>query len=111
MPTVFSSRLSSSPSPTPSPVAPTPTNRLPVVGITEPRSPARTVEPVDPPALRTRPPAFLSLRELAVVLGVSERGVRNWVRRGLLPRVKLGRRVLFRWTQIDEALAKLERRR
>jgi excisionase family DNA binding protein len=66
---------------------------------------------VDPASLRTRPPAFLSLRELALVLGVSERGVTNWVRRGLLPRVKLGRRVLFRWTQVEHALARLESRR
>lgn len=66
---------------------------------------------VDAAALRASPPQLLNFRELSVVLGVSERAVSNWVRSGILPRIKLGRRVLFRWSQIEAALAKLEGKR
>jgi len=60
-------------------------------------------------SIRTNPPALLSIGELAFVLGLSPRAVHNYVARGLIPRVKLGRRVLFRWTQVQASLAKLEK--
>jgi excisionase family DNA binding protein len=59
---------------------------------------------------RTNPPLYLSERDLAFVIGVSPRSIRNWVNKGLIPRIKIGRRVLFRWATVQAALEKLERR-
>lgn len=61
------------------------------------------------PSLRTNPPTLLSERELAVVIGLCPRSIRNHVRAGVIPRIKIGRRTLFRWPQVEAALAKLER--
>ncbi len=36
------------------------------------------------------PPAFFTERSLAVYLAVSDRTIRNWIRRGELPSYKLG---------------------
>lgn len=46
--------------------------------------------------------------ELVFVLGVSPRFLRNCVQAGLIPRIKIGRRVLFRWPQVEAAIAKME---
>lgn len=52
---------------------------------------------------------MLSTAELAFVLGLSTRAIHNYVARGFIPRIKLGRRVLYRWTQVHAALAKIEK--
>ena len=39
---------------------------------------------------KTDPPAFFTERTLAAYLSVSDRTVRNWIRRGDLPSYKLG---------------------
>jgi hypothetical protein len=62
-----------------------------------------------PADLRTNPPTLLNERELAVVIGLCPRSIRNHVRAGLIPKISIGRRVLFRWSQVEAALAKLER--
>lgn len=62
-----------------------------------------------PADLRTNPPTLLNERELAVVIGLCPRSIRNHVRAGVIPRILIGRRVLFRWPQVEAALAKLER--
>jgi len=81
--------------------------------------PASSIPPAEKPRrsalvlsdeLRVRPPVFLNERELAHVLGICPRSIRNHVRLGNIPRVKLGSRVLFRWPQVEAALAKLEGR-
>jgi len=59
-------------------------------------------------SIRINPPALLSVSELAFVLGLSRRSVDNLVAHGIIPRIKLGRRVLFRWAQVQAALAKIE---
>lgn len=59
--------------------------------------------------LRTNPPRLLSPREAAAVLGISARHLQNLTAAGRLPRIKLGRRVLYRWNQLEAALAKLEK--
>ena len=58
--------------------------------------------------LRVNPPALLTERELAWVSGLCARTIRNYVRAGIIPRVKIGRRVIFRFPQVLAALAKLE---
>lgn len=62
------------------------------------------------PSIRTNPPTLLNERELAVVIGLSPRSIRNLVRAGTIPRIKICRRTLFRWPQVEAALAKLEGR-
>jgi excisionase family DNA binding protein len=39
---------------------------------------------------KSRPPAFFTERTLASYLAVSDRTIRNWIRRGELPSYKLG---------------------
>lgn len=60
--------------------------------------------------LRANPPKILSPREAAYALGICERNLQNLTKRGVLPRIKLGRRVIYRWEQIERALIKLEGR-
>jgi predicted DNA-binding transcriptional regulator AlpA len=57
--------------------------------------------------LLTNPPAFLSEAQLVLVTGLSARSIRNYVKAGIIPRIKIGGRVLFRWADVDAALAKL----
>lgn len=59
--------------------------------------------------LRVNPPVLQSERELAHTTGLSPRSIRNYVRDGLIPKITIGRRVIFRWPQVLAALAKLER--
>ncbi len=75
----------------------------------EKRAPKRTYQEWTAPS-RNAPPAFMSERELAFVLGISVRSIRNYVARGLIPRIKIGRRVLFRWATVQSALAAMEGR-
>jgi hypothetical protein len=62
------------------------------------------------PDLRTNPPLIVDEKELSLITGLCPRSIRNHVRAGLIPRVKIGRRVLFRWPAVEAALAKLEGR-
>ena len=61
-----------------------------------------------PADLRVNPPVLLNERELAFITGICVRSLRNYVRSGIIPRIKIGRRVLFRWPQVEAALARLE---
>jgi hypothetical protein len=60
------------------------------------------------PDLRINPPVLIDERELAFITGLCPRSIRNLVKAGVIPRIKIGRRVLFRWPQVEAALAKLE---
>lgn len=71
------------------------------------QAPAQLSAPSEP-SLRTHPPVLMNERELAIVMNVCVRTVRNMVRDGQIPRIKIRRRVLFRWPQVEAALAKLE---
>ena len=51
---------------------------------------------------------ILSQRQLAEYLGLCERSVRNLERRGVIPRIKLGKRTVYRLDSILAALARLE---
>ena len=52
--------------------------------------------------------SILSQRQLADYLGLCERSVRNLERPGVLPRIKLGKRTVYRLDSIMAALARLE---
>ena len=58
--------------------------------------------------LRISPPTYLNEREVAVVLGICPRSVRNFTRRGILKVIKLGRRRLYRRDAVFQALHHLE---
>lgn len=62
-----------------------------------------------PLEMRRNPPVLVNQRELAFIMGVSVRFITNLVDQELIPRIKIGRRVLFRWPQVQAALAKLEK--
>ena len=76
-----------------------------------PQSPRHKQRPAKPLTheLRVNPPVLQSERELAHTTGLSPRSIRNYVRDGLIPKITIGRRVIFRWPQVLAALAKLER--
>jgi len=52
---------------------------------------------------------YLSAAELASYLGVGRNSIANWVRQGLIPEIRLGRRRLYRLDRIESALEQLER--
>jgi hypothetical protein len=53
--------------------------------------------------------AFISERELLRRLPVSRRTIHNWRRAGKIPSILIGRRVLFCWENVADALRRLER--
>jgi hypothetical protein len=61
----------------------------------------------DNETLRRNPPVFVNERELVIITGLCARTITNYVKAGLIPRIKINRRVLFRWKDVDAALAKL----
>ena len=48
-------------------------------------------------------------KEMAQMLGISERSLKNWVSSRKVPYIKLGRIVLFDPAKVEAALAKYER--
>ena len=58
--------------------------------------PARASDPV------------LTKRELAARFRVSNRTIDNWMTRGYLPYLKIGKAVRFRWSEVDRQLSDLE---
>ena len=52
--------------------------------------------------------ALMNRKTAAEWLGLSEKGLRNFVARGLLPEVRLGHRRLYQKVALQRALAKLE---
>ena len=62
----------------------------------------RAVEPSGPEASD----GLLDKWELAPKLRISKRSLDNWMKRGWLPYIKLGRSVRFRWSDVVEQLAK-----
>lgn len=53
---------------------------------------------------------MLNKREIAARLRFSVRGVDNWMKRGLIPYLKIGRSVRFRWSEVERHLGSLESR-
>jgi excisionase family DNA binding protein len=52
---------------------------------------------------------FINQTELLRRLPVSRRTIHNWRTSGKIPSIKIGRRVLFCWENVAEALRRLER--
>ena len=53
--------------------------------------------------------AFIDEPELRRRLPVSRRTIHNWRRAGKIPSIVIGRRVLFCWDNVADALRRLER--
>lgn len=58
--------------------------------------------------LRLNPPVLMNEREVAVVLNVCPRSIRNFTSQRILPVIRLGRRRLFRRDAVLAALQALE---
>ena len=54
-------------------------------------------------------PPILSQRQLAEYLGVCERTVRNLERQRVLPRIKLGKRTVYRLDSVLSSLSRMEK--
>lgn len=54
---------------------------------------------------KVTPPAFFTERSLAAYLAVSDRTIRNWIRRGELPSYKLGAARRINPADVDAFLA------
>lgn len=52
---------------------------------------------------------FIDEKELLRRLPVSRRTIHNWRRAGKIPSIVIGRRVLFCWENVADALRRLER--
>ena len=52
------------------------------------------------------PPAaeYVTKPEVAKRLGKSERTIEHWVRKGILPSIKIERSILFPWVDVQNAL-------
>ena len=59
--------------------------------------------------LRWNPPHIMNAKELAVYLGISERKIRSDTASGKIPSVRIGGRVVFRLSDIDQCLENLKR--
>jgi excisionase family DNA binding protein len=53
---------------------------------------------------------LLNKREIAQRLRFSVRSVDGWMKRGLIPYLKIGRSVRFRWSEVERHLGALESR-
>ena len=54
--------------------------------------------------IRIEPEGFITKETLAIRLSRTVRTVENWQRRGIIPYVKCGRCVLFKWTDVETHL-------
>lgn len=52
----------------------------------------------------------LTKKELAERLRIGTRTVDTWMRRGVVPYMKIGKSVRFRWSEVESYLARLEMR-
>jgi predicted site-specific integrase-resolvase len=52
---------------------------------------------------------FLDEKQLLARLPVSRRTINNWRNAGKIPSIKIGRRVIYCWENVAEALRRLEK--
>ncbi len=62
------------------------------------------VDAVEAASPLTNLPALLTVREVAIYLGVHEKTVYAWVERGAMPHYKIGGRVRFDRAQVQQWL-------
>ena len=59
----------------------------------------------------TTPETFISKPVVAQRLGKSLRTIDNWMQWGILPYYKIGHSVVFKWSEVEHALAQVCRSR
>jgi excisionase family DNA binding protein len=70
-------------------------------------SPTSTVpRPVGKPQTPVLPEPYISKVETAKRLGKSVRCLDSWIKQGLIPFFKVGRNVLFKWSDVETHLSK-----
>jgi predicted site-specific integrase-resolvase len=52
---------------------------------------------------------FLTEKQLLTRLPISRRTAFNWIQKGKLPVVKIGRRKLYHWKSVEEALLRIQK--
>jgi hypothetical protein len=63
--------------------------------------------PAEPrPGNSPAPEDYLSIAQLAIKLNRGERTIGRWMHDGLLPYLKVGHFVYFKWDMVDQALSK-----
>ena len=78
------------------------------------KTPQFNMTSMNPPC-RQPPPSsesfeqFINKFEVGRRTGMCPRTIDNWMKRGLLPYYKMGRSVLFRWTELEAHLAEKHR--
>ncbi len=74
-----------------------------------PASSSHKFTPAEIKALRDSPPWIMGVDEVAVVLGRSERSVRDDIRRGRIPHLRIGGAIKVRRGDLEKALSGLVR--
>lgn len=58
--------------------------------------------------LKTKEPENMTVQETAKLLGVTELTIHNYIKRGLIPASKIGRRIVIKRTDIETALSEVK---
>lgn len=58
--------------------------------------------------LKQKEPENLTVQETSKLLGVTELTIHNYIKKGLLPASKIGRRIVIKRTDIDNALKEVK---
>jgi hypothetical protein len=67
------------------------------------RKPKKTEKPKEP--VTKVPGGYMNKTELAFRLNRCERTIERWMRDGLVPHLKVGRSVYFKWDMVDQAIS------
>ena len=54
-------------------------------------------------------PGFMNEKQLLAKLPISRRTLGNWKAKGVLPYIKIGRRCLYDWASVQDALSRGQR--
>lgn len=62
-----------------------------------------------PPASKPLPEGFISKKEVARLLNVAVRTVDDWMKIGRIPFYKFGKRVSFKWSEVETTMRNTSR--
>lgn len=58
--------------------------------------------------LKIKEPKNMTVRETSELLGVTELTIHNYIKRGLFPASKIGRRIVIKRSDVDKALSEVK---
>ncbi len=73
--------------------------------VTLPQGHAQSIPAAPVPPVAPTPEPLINKAEVAKRLGRTVRCVDNWMQRGLIPYLKIGRSVSFKWSDVESHLA------